>query len=440
MIELLFLTFIFLTFISYMIFEGDMLAPAFIVCAMYTFSVGCALINKTAWKLDDFSMMTFGVLVSGALVFIAINIFCRMIFAPKALNRQSIERIDIRKGVTDFIIIFDAIFLVAWVYNVYLISSHYGATGTLGVMMSVYRAQTSYSSEASMPGVLSQLLKIVTACAYIYLFAFINNAIIDSWKKYKEYLVPIILYLIVSLFSSNRLNMLYVVAAAVTYYFLLKKYQLGKPKRSLKLICRIIGAFLLILLVFYGVRLLVGRLTSEDAGLIEYITKYAGGSIKLLDLYFNNPVKSKIWGKETFPSLIGNLKGFGLMDFDDYIVHKEFRRVNGMNIGNIYTAYRSWYADFGMTGIITLNIGFASFYNIYYYVLMRKNNIAHRQLIIMYGYLVPALFLHSIDDYFYKYVFCMGFALYVIVFYVMIGFILGGHKIKFKIGRVSLNG
>lgn len=431
MTELLFVCFIFLMFTTYFLFDGDMLAPSFVFCSTYAFCIGCALVNKNQWELD-ISDMTFWVLLSGAFVFIFANVVCKAFIVSKRQIRREVLPIFINKKLTKAIVVFDYVFLCAWIYNVYKIASYFGGVTSIGVMMSVYRLKTSYEAAASMPGLLNQLVKIVTACAYIYLFSFINNVVVKTWRRTWIYLIPIIIYIVFSLFASNRLNILYIAAAGVTYYFLVKRYQLGKPKKSLKLILKLIGLFFLLLAGFYVIRLMIGRLTSQDKGLIQYITSYAGGSIKLLDLFFESPQHSNIWGKETFISLLGNLKGFHLIHFEDYISHKEFRTVNGLILGNIYTAYRSWYADFKMPGVMILNLGFAMFFNVFYYQLLHHDYMNNKLLVILYGYLMPALFLHPIDDCFYKYVFCLGFLLYLLIYYMLINGLLGGFKIKFR--------
>ena len=161
---------------------------------------------------------------------------------------------------------------------------------------------------------------------------------------------------------------------------------------------------------------------------IEYISMYAGGPVKLFDMFIKNPVpNSGIWGKETFPSLLKTFRSLGY-DIPQYISKKEFRFYNGVNLGNVYSAYRNWLSDFGINGVYILQTIFALFYNSYYYLLRKKGYKKHILALIIYGYMAEAIFLHPIDDWLFSMFVSVGFIIYIIVFWLL--YIMITKKVK----------
>lgn len=416
---------------TYIVFNGDIMAPSFIFCAMYTFSIGCALVNYDAWGLSVITNQLVELYLLGAIIFILIGLLCKVLFAKnyKAPSEKGLKKITIGNYVTFSLILINTVALLLWIINVYKISGG----GSFSVMMESFRLKTSYGTDASMPNYLLQLSKIVTVSGYIYGFVYINNLLSGNGNKFLNLLlVNPAIYLLFSIFSSNRLNFLNFISALVIYYYLLKSVKLNMENRSIRLIIKLITLFLLVLLVFYGIRLLVGRISSENSNLIDYITMYAGGPVKLFDLYLQQPIHSNIWGKETFISVNQLLRKLGIFDIPQYLVHKEFRTYEGINLGNVYSAYRNWYADFGFKGTILLQSIFSIFFNIYYYKLRGTRYYdKHKLGVILYGYMASCIFLHPIDDEFYRYTISIGFLVYLLIFWVI--YKLTIKKIKFRL-------
>ena len=134
-----------------------------------------------------------------------------------------------------------------------------------------------------------------------------------------------------------------------------------------------------------------------------YITMYVGGSLKLFDMYVDEPIKSNdVFGKETlygFNQIMNKLK---ISDYD-YIKHLEFRRYKGLFLGNIYTPFRRYYSDFGFKGIIILTFIFSIIINSFYLKVKNKMYTNNNKdiWILLYSLIVYTLFLYSIDDQFF---------------------------------------
>ncbi|MFR0512992.1 O-antigen polymerase [Limosilactobacillus reuteri subsp. suis] len=412
----LFLIFIALVFITYQLFGHDFLAPAFLFCVMYAVSIGCALINYQQWGLNDYSREAFNIYLFGALLFIFVSYLVKLLILPN--NSLEVpdytDRININTGITVVLTFINLIVLVLWVKNIKVI----GGGGSLSQALENYRINTSYSiGGVGMPGYLQQMSKITTVSGYIYGFILIYNIVHHTVKKDDYYLcLPnTIIYILFSLFDSNRLNILGVIASYVVYYYFMK----SSKGKGFKTLIRLTEIFVVLLIVFYGVRLMIGRSSSKGDNFIEYISMYAGGPVKLFDMFIKDPVQNTgIWGKETFPSLLKTFRSLGY-DIPQYISKKEFRFYNGINLGNVYSAYRNWLSDFGINGVYVLQTVFALVYSCYYYLLRKVGYKRHILALIIYGYMAEAIFLHPIDDWLFSMFVSVGFIIYIVVFWLL---------------------
>lgn len=421
MIFLLFLFFIILLFISFLLFDKDYMSPSFIFCAVYIISIGSALINYTRWGLKDYSAEAFDILLSGAVIFILVGFIVKKIIFNRAPNNYEqvviSSRINENTIVSILLVIINIIILILTIRQVKAI----GGNGSWGEMMENFRSITSYSLDPTMsiPGYLQQLQKIPTVCAYIYPFILIHNITNNTVRK-KDYflcIINIMIFIAMSLDLSNRLNILGIVGALILYYFVL--HQGSSNSNGLQIVFRLLLIFIGLMIIFYLIRLMVGRLGSTDTDFVDYITLYIGGPVKLFDLFLKNPIHDfSIWGKETFVSLIGTMRDLGA-NIPVYLMHKEFRTFNGIELGNVYSAYRDWYADFGLAGTLILQAVFSFFYNCYYYELQKKGINKHKISFIIYAYLSNALFLHPIEDWFFNMCLSVGTLIYIVIFIVL---------------------
>lgn len=418
LVLILFFIFILLTITSYYLLGRDIIAPPVIFCAMYTLSIGMSLTQWKEWNLSDYSIAAFNTYLWGAILFISIS-FCvkkiLILISNKHINYNGmyLQEMPFNRALLFIFIIIDIVIL----FLLYKEVKNIGGSGNFSQMMEQFRQQTSYSFEVQLPAYLQQVLKLTNILAYICGFILINNILCEGFKKIDFLLiVPLIIYLLSSILQSNRLVILEIIGALGIYYFLLRAIKYKNNVVNFKLILKIIVIFLIVLIGFYAIRLLIGRSGSEDTGVIDYLAMYMGGPVKLFDLYLKNPIRSDFWGKETFYGLVRNLNSWGIMDTFQYLPHKEFRMVNGISLGNVYTAYRSYFADFGWGGIIWLQSIFSLFYSLLYYMLKLSKYYNHKLKIIIYGYIATPIFLHPIQEELFNLVVNMGFLTYLILF------------------------
>lgn len=414
MIILLFVTFVLLDIGVFFLFNKDVIAPPFIFCAMYTVSIAFALTEYNNWQLSDYSIKSFWIYLGGAIVFCFIGYLisklCDFLYVNNDVSCK-LKRIKVNKYLFYFFVLIDLIALMLLIKDVKSI----GGSGNLSQTLETFRQLSGYSVDNQLPGYDNQLLKIVTVTAYISSFICINNKMAGYKKKdYMFLCIPGIIYIFYSMFLSNRLNLLELASALVVYYCLLRQIKMQKKGVSFKLLVRIVLIFIIVLLMFSLFRIYFGR--TDDANTQHYLAVYIGGPVKLFDLFIKDPVHSEFWGKETFYGLLKNLRGFGFSSIPDYIAHKEFRFVNGIGIGNVYSAYRPYIADFGIKGLIVLQVIFSIFFNGIYFIMQKKDFYRKPLIAILYGYMIIPVFMHPIDDEFYRMFFNIGFIVYIIIF------------------------
>lgn len=420
MIELLWLSYLIMVIFCYIIFNKDLTAPAFIFCGLYFFSISLALINKDYWHLF-LSDETFIILLVGGLLFIFLGIMFHRKYKTN-INKLSTVKMDLIKissKIAWSVVLFSIITSYLQYKATMDIAAQLGVSDSALIVAAV-REATSYGTEMRIPTYVIQLAKILGVISYMWLFIYINNGIIakKNWRDIKL-LFPVLIYLITNILSGNRLMTLYFAGAGFSYYYIMLSYYRRNKVDSTKILRYVILFFIVLMAGFYSVRLLAGRVGSEQTELLQYISSYAGGSIKLFDMFINDPVISDLWGKETFIPIHKTLQSWGIEHYPSYIAHKEFRELNGIGLGNVYTAYRAWYADFGMSGIVFLGGFVAAFYNCFYYKIRSRSIYNHRFMLIIYGYMSSGLFLHSIQDDFFPYFVSLGFLSILLLFWVL---------------------
>lgn len=414
MIYLLLGVLILLFLIAFYSSGEDILAPGSIVCLMWIFSTMCAIYNIEKWGIKLHSN-TIVVIVLGLIAFIIGAFFGKKIPALTVKKRKkptisvnNLLVIDVWKLAFCFLLVIN---IVTVLWQIRWVLSQVGSIDVWSDMMTAYRSKnSSWNIDAiSKPSILSNLETILAVTAYITTYIGINNIFAGEKKRKTIYLfVPGILFAIDKLLNAGRGDiLLYIGAIVLTVYIELQtKYQ-WKKKVSRKYIKYMIVAVIFVTLLFSASRSWVGRTNELDT--LDYVTMYAGGPIQLFDMFMQNPEKpSEIFGKETFHTLINYLgRAFKIPEWR-YISHLEFRYSNGINLGNVYGAFRSYLYDFGYIGVIFLPFVSSVFYS-YIYQRIRKGKCktidGFKWRNVFYMYIAPSLFMYSIADYTYALLF-----------------------------------
>ena len=216
--------------------------------------------------------------------------------------------------------------------------------------------------------------------------------------------MPVVMFCVCSILTGGRNPLLQLLVAALMMYYLLKKKIQGYSRKfNRKFTFKLLSIVVIVLIAFSNMRFLVGRTNTLNT--FDYLAMYIGAPIKLFDMFIQNPPSKvhELFGQETFINLwtwLGTFTHDSRMT--GLIMNKEFRTFNGLQLGNVYTAFREYYFDFGIVGVIILPFIHSVFFTTFYQkISQNKTNWKKNEFdlqIILYSYLSVALVYYSIDD------------------------------------------
>jgi len=311
---------------------------------------------------------------------------------------SELEYINISNSKLIICIILTVITATIFIYNVLKLAKSYGGYDNYAEMMSNYRSNTSYG-EDSLPKYVTRLYNIMLPVTYLLWYMFINNLLVDRTnRKNFVYLIPVFILLGTSLVNAERTTILNFFIYAITiFYLLFQKSKYYTKKAEHNFIFKVLVAIIIFLVGFVSIRTFVGR--GDEMDPIYYITFYAGGSVQLLNLFLQNPIKADYFGEEVFLSFRQKLKKMGFNVEARDIVHLEFRESNGESIGNVYSAYRKYIHDFGYAGVAFFQILNALIFEIWYEKIQNRKIKKNIDLsVILFAYLFVHLCKHSITE------------------------------------------
>lgn len=445
MIYVLFIVLIGFLGISYL-YTKDIFSPPCMICESYILATFCALLNVKRWVID-LRERTVLILLYGVLVFIIAYFLFSLIskirekkikskrinLVTKGEDEKKVEYINYFNISCGIVLVAQLVFVIA--YLNFFAQSMGGnvSTSNFSEMMMEYRNETSFEDSLQIPTILKQLHKFFKGYVYLMTYIEIHNLLVSKYKKENKklssiFLMSVALFFIQAILSSGRAELvIYFIFTMITYYTLYVRL-FGLNSFTISKILKIVCIVMLALYCFSALKTVFGRVSND--GMIEYISRYFGGSIKLFDLYLENPpLKSDIWGKETFYNVHQVLAklGFG----NKYLVHLEFRSSNGIVLGNVYTAFRRMYQDFGLGGLTLLQIIFAGIMHYYYKRVYINKNLDRISIFdVFYGIIAHTLLLNSFSEYFYSSIISVNYLLIIMYMYIISEFIT---KVKIKV-------
>jgi oligosaccharide repeat unit polymerase len=433
----------------------DIFSPSVIVCGSFLIAVICTIVNINAWGVD---------LQIKTCMIILIGLFSFIMGDKLSLKRYSIvstenpirknEVIDIPKYKTLIVILVDIIIVYFFYRDVIRIANIDGSIYfNYQEMIAIYRVNMMFSNdiETTFNPILRQLIKPMVVVCYIYLFAFINNIIIDrKWRKYILYLFPILITIIYIMFSGSRIGLIRLFVATLFIIYILKiaGYQSNYDNKIVKkkFIRNLLVLVISFLFLFYSVRILVGRSSYKDTPFFDYISMYIAASIQLFDQYITSPndyvdvsnqiLDESLFGKETFVGIHSMIAKFNGKKINKGL---EFRESpTGIRLGNIYTPFRRYYNDFGLTGIIICPFIIGLFYSFLYRKIQYFRNFSNKKMnfyIILYSYVLYGIVVFAMDDVFFPVFVTGSFLEEVIIMYVLYSFLF---LRKYGVKRITI--
>lgn len=414
--------------------KREYLSPSFLVALSFAFaSIGCIMFKKE-WELN-FSNKT--------ILLICLGIICCYIgeMLIYFLTRKGKNRIKLYINIKPIIIenykliIFIFLQLITLVLYYHEVKSIAGSSESFSIMMSKYKdaIYMNTSLEGNVNILVKQFAKVSYIGTMIFIFVFLNNTISKSKiKNNVKYLIPSIIFIGQSIISSSRSLILQIAVAGIVYYYILYQMESNWTKKlDYKVIQKIILFALMILLSFWGIKEIVGRLT-HNKSFIEYIAYYFSGGMAFFQKYIENPFGNfeNIIGAETFPGILGFLSKF-ISDLN-IVGNLEFRHSGSIH-GNTYTAFRAYYHDFGILGVILLEGIFAIVYSVWInkikvITINRKKN--YQRSIIIFGCFAYPLVYEPIAAQLYRTVLSVNGLTYLVIIYGLYWFLF---KLRLKL-------
>ena len=416
-----------LTVIIYLIatlsyFKGDYLHPCAIVMEVFLVSISFMITEIKIWDAY-ISGSTYLIIALGLFVYMVIAFWNKT--SPEIrIHKRKINKFEntliqheiLPFDISSIVCVVLSVFSVAVVFITYReirsISSLIGIFSSLGEMVGNYRnAGVSGRLERGISVWARYGMLTVTAIAYIFLYIIVNNAVLKQKKKFRWYFfraIPIFAHIMCSIITGSRNPILQIIIAAIMLAYIMHNLYFKKERKfRLKNAVRIAVVGCVVLFGFSAMRGIVGR--ESDLGAWDYIAKYVGAPIKLFDMFIENSYEhqNKIWGQETFVNVwtyIGQKTGN--TNLSSLLMNKEYRSINGFSLGNVYTAFREYYSDFKIWGVVILTAIHSLVYCSWYKKLTNgKRELKTSRLdtsLLLFSYFAQSLFYFSIDDRLYQ--------------------------------------
>lgn len=398
-----------------------------------------SILGEEAYKII-FHEETLLVIVSSALIFTFITLLSQTVYKSKENLNFPLTKIIISKKVTLFFIVFFIVTQLAFIKYLEAISlAHFGYSGSLGEMISLYDVMTKFwteiFSELNVPIPLLYRIgnPITQGFGYLIVYIFIHNYVATKRIDKLHLLIILLLCLNIILNGSRSPIFRIVTMMLITFYVLYNKQnnvRRGNIKFLLKSLLIVIfsGTFFIALLS------LMGR--ENDLDMFHYIFIYVGAPLVNLDNYLAfrpDGSYATIFGEQTFRGLYAYI---AKIISDESLIFPTIDQFtfsnNGLEIGNVYTTFYSFIYDFEYVGFIPLILIIALYYVFTYQRLKTraiKTNKVHFSLFI-YAYLFNDLIMLAFSNRFYTTVLDIGFIKIVIFSYIC--HLLFVHRSKIK--------
>lgn len=406
MLYLLIAYLLILLFFSFYMLGNDILAPTVVTIGLMIYGTIVASVGNKAWGVaipaDVLIIYVLGTIAqfSGELIVRQKKVRLKAGNSSSNTDRASVSTIV---KVPFVVVLFALLFCiyVAYRFNGFALrlAYSYGFTGASWQSLQRYIKNALMYSDAHMGMGLATLYAVFIVITYISIFLFVINLSKDGIKKsikcYWYYLLLLVPYVYVQFIRGQRSGFLGVAAFAIYSYFL-RKYGMNLKKIKIKTFI-VVGTLsaVAIYAIFIIAGVNSGRLASENA--MESIKVYSGSAIVDFAHYFNSGAShSELIGGCTFPGLRGTLARFipSLITNEKYDVLPFVTFANGSR-SNVYGAFASYYADFGLVGVILLPLLLGVIYRLLYNNARKKG--ASLWQIYLFAYISYGIVLAFID-------------------------------------------
>ena len=393
-----------------------------------------ALFYVQEWNLS-LSNQTLGVLVGGTSLFLCASILTYIILTitKQKKHKSYISGNDFNVAyVEKWKLIFFALFQVLVLFWIIKMLLKVGNTGQLSQAIYYYRYTTTFTDEiVELPSLLILSRGFCIAAGYIWIYLMILGAINKNGKNFCLYIMNLVLCCIINMMFGSRTGIIQLFFAGMIQYYMITGKKMGwKSRLEIKNILYSLIMVIVMIASFQMLGGIIGRGSTTNFN--DYIAKYLSAEIKNLDIYIReNNFGSRIEQNQTFIYMINYLSGKLGKPSWRHQLDLPFLKINGFNLGNVYTAYYAYLYDFGYMGVVFCTILMAVISQILFYKATYKMEKIISIHIITYSYIGFAILFSFFSNKFYEMVFNITFVRFVIFWYV-IKLFLFNLKIDFK--------
>lgn len=403
---ILFLVFLLLILIFIApIFKFEVLCPPIVCILVFILCTTLGLLRYYDWSIEAYSAKAVFYLLT-AISFFITGAGGALILKGEKRQAQGAEiynynRVDLPYCVMAILIFIGIVNNAGFLMHIKKTLRLYGkvSTGFSNLLYQYYLLKVNQN--VSISAIWKYMNMFVYASTILSIFIVTYNLCIKKFKMRDICLFFVVaLNICHSFLDSSRGEMMLLLAEALyLFYFFWGMFYRWKKEVNRKIIKWGGIALILMIAAFSFLTIGLGRYQSfSDLDIVKYLTVYTSGGIRNFDLFVKDPKFSNQFGKETFYSInrfLANRFGIGEL----YNSPLDFRSINGMNTGNIYTSFRRYYADFGIIGLSCLPFLLGYLFTRGYYII-RTNTMNGN---IGFGILVfcafsPQLFFMPIED------------------------------------------
>jgi len=400
------------------------------------------------WSLD-LSNPTLYVLAGGSILFSVTSIITYILLnATRAKKHKSYITSDDFNApyVEKWKLIFFVLLQILVLYWIIKALFAIGNTSQLSQAIYYYRYTTTFTNDIiELPRFLALFRGLCMAAGYIWVYLLILGILNRNKKNFFLLIINLVFCCIINMMFGSRTGIIQLFfAGMIQYYMITGKRNEWKTKFKIK---HIIYALIIVVIMIASFQMLGGIIgRGSTTNFNDYIAKYLSAEIKNLDIYIRkHDFGSQIEKNQTFIYAINYLsRKLGKPSWRHQL-DLPFLKINGFNLGNVYTAYYAYLYDYGYIGVVFCTMLMAVISQIIFYKAAYKKEKIMSVYIIIYSYLGFAILFSFFSNKFYEMVFNRTFVRFVIFWYLLNIFLFDfkfdfrNLKIRIKCKRLKLH-
>lgn len=326
----------------------EIISPQILSAFAFVPSLVFLIFYASKWEAD-LSGLTMKLIILNPLIFLGIAFVSRFVPLKRVSTEKCVNKIDSINFANVFLM--TIIEVVAVFLLIRYAISFVGSFSNISALLMSYRYKSDYVQQADLPTITSLFRLITVYSGYLWAYLICINIIEKKQKNSKLYIINYLLSIIASLCSGARGTAVMLLFSFLIQYILMllrknKCENINISKKNKRKLFVLFVALLIVATQFDKFANLLGRDTSDVTGMY-YLAIYLSAPIKNLDSFLiegcNGFVKN-IWDTHTLSQLATYIGPKYFNKYPETFTYP-FREINGINLGNVATAYANMYYD-----------------------------------------------------------------------------------------------